>query len=403
MTGRAQIVSEFLEGLQEKLQAPAQIELQRLLRLKEKHVTERGESFDGKLHPWDYGFYHNLLMKQEYGVDEEAIREYFPLHVVVRETLEIYQELLTLRFEEINEFDRWHSDVRLFAVYDLSQPEEPLKGHFYLDLHPRDGKYTHAAIFHLLKQNDAQTPVDCMQTNLPAPVGSEPALLTHDDVVTFFHEFGHIMHALCSEGHTNNTHLAKCPRDFVEAPSQMLENWCWSSDVLERLSSHYQTGDKLPQELQEKMVAAKNVNVALDTLRQIFLSTLDMTIHTEPPANAEELQKLVDRLRPQITLLENPENNNQLRSFSHLMNQYAAAYYGYLWSEVISADMFESRFAKEGIFNAKTGMDYRKDILAVGGVGSIMEHVTKFLGRLPQQENFLRSRGIVHSSPPPSN
>jgi len=180
----------------------------------------------------------------------------------------------------------------------------------------------------------------------------------------------------------------------------MLENWCWSSDVLERLSSHYKTGEKLPQAVQEKMLAAKNVNVALSTLRQIFLSSLDMIIHTEPPADAAALQQLVDHLRPEITLFANPENNNQLRNFWHLMNQYAAAYYGYLWSEVISADMFYTRFDKEGIFNAKTGMDYRKDILAVGGVGSIMEHVTKFLGRLPQQENFLRSRGLVHGSPP---
>ena len=197
-------------------------------------------------------------MKNEYGVEENVIQQYFPVDFIVQGTLEIYQSLLSLRFEEIHEFQKWHPDVRLFAVYDNSPGSEgKRKGNFYLDLHPRDGKYTHAAIFHLLKSHGEQTPVDCMLCNLPIAIGDQPTLLSHDDVVTFFHEFGHIMHNICAEGEANNTHLAKCPRDFVEAPSQMLENWCWKPEVLAKLSKHHQTGESIPNDLLEKLIAAK--------------------------------------------------------------------------------------------------------------------------------------------------
>ena len=396
MTGSARVVSDFLSTLQDKVKGPGELELARLLALKKSHLESRGEEFDGKINSWDYAFYHEKLMVEEYGVDEEVIRQYFPADVIVRETLIIYQELLSLQFEEIFEFQAWHKDVRLFSVYDASVSSGGKHlGHFYLDLHPREGKYTHAAIFHLLKRHNEQGVVDCMLTNLPAPVGNEPALLTHDDVVTFFHEFGHIMHNLCGEGKANNTHLAKCPRDFVEAPSQMLENWCWSSEVLGRLSSHFETSEKLPQSLLDKMIASKNVNVALSTLRQIFMASLDIRIHTQPPESVPDLQALVDQMKADISLIENTDNCNVLRSFGHVMNQYAAAYYGYLWSEVISADMYHTRFAAEGIFNPSTGMSYRKNILSHGGVGSIMEHVSHFLGRPPAPDAFLRSRNLI--------
>ena len=169
-----------------------------------------------------------------------------------------------------------------------------------------------------------------MLCNLPAPsADGKPALLRHSNCVTFFHEFGHIMHGLCSAGDGNSTTLAKCPRDFVEAPSQMLENWCWTVEGLKRLSKHHETGATLPRDLLDKMLAAKNVNVGLNMARQIYLSTLDLEIHgTNPPTTAEGLQALVDRLRPEISLIENPAGANMLRSFGHLMNQYSAALCG---------------------------------------------------------------------------
>jgi len=390
MAGSAEAVMEFLTSLHAKLVPTARKEKQRLLELKRSHVEGRGEEFDGKLNAWDLSFYNNLLLKQQYGVDQQKIKQYFPIDVVVNGTLEIYQELLGLRFTELSGFSTWHEDVRLFVVHDAQTGAQ--MGHFYLDMHPRDGKYNHAAIFHLLKAWGPQRPVDCMLANLPAKVGDRPALLKHDDVVTFFHEFGHIMHGLCAEGDGNSTHLAKCPRDFVEAPSQMLENWCWSSEVLGRLSQHWETGESLSKEDLESLIKAKNVNVALFSCRQIYLSIMDMRIHMDAP---DDLQKLNDELRLELSLFENPEGTSMLRSFGHLMNQYAAGYYGYLWSQVLSEDMFCSRFKKEGLANKQTGMDYRKQVLAVGGVGSILEHVTRFLGKKPSQEHFLASKGIT--------
>jgi len=204
------------------------------------------------------------------------------------------------------------------------------------------------------------------------------------------------VHGLCSEGIGNSTRLAKCPRDFVEAPSQMLENWCWQKEVLQRLSKHHETGDSLPDEMLQSMVRAKHVNVAISSLRQIYLSRLDLTIHgTNPPKDASALQDLVDELRPRISLVANPSGNNMLRTFGHLMNQYSASYYGYMWAEVLSADMFATRFEKEGVMNPATGMDYRKMVLAPGGTHNINDHLTKFLGRPPSNEAFLKSRGII--------
>ncbi|CAK0821989.1 unnamed protein product, partial [Prorocentrum cordatum] len=405
MSGSPERVHSFLGGIKDKAAPGASADKERLRLLKAAHLAERGELPAGgegavRLEAWDTGFYNSLLLKREYGVDHEAIRKYFPCPVVVEGTLAIYQELLGLKFTELRQFDTWHPEVRLFVVHDTATGAR--QGHFYLDLHPRDGKYGHAAIFHILKRRRAedggQTPVDCMLTNLPAPsADGKPALLRHDDVVTFFHEFGHIMHGLCAEGPGNGTTLAKCPRDFVEAPSQMLENWCYDKDVLKRLSRHVETGEPLPQDQIEKLIAAKNVNEGLMMLRQLYLGLLDLTwrIHGEsPPADAEGLQALVDRLRPEVSLMDNPSDCNMLRNFGHLMNQYSAAYYGYLWAEVLSADMFASRFEKDP-FSKEHGMAYRKRILAPGGVGSISEHLETFLGRAPTQEPFLRSRGIL--------
>ena len=224
------------------------------------------------------------------------------------------------------------------------------------------------------------------------------------------------MHGLCSEGIGNSTRLAKCPRDFVEAPSQMLENWVWQKSILQRLAKHYQTGDSLPDETLQSMIRSKHVNVAFGSLRQIYLSRLDLIIHgPDPPKTAQELQSLVDKLRPSITMIENPPGNNMLRTFGHLMNQYSASYYGYMWAEVLSADMFATRFdttndndnddnddneatggggKTTNLMNPTVGMEYRKLVLAPGGTHDINDHLTKFLGRPPNNEAFLKSRGI---------
>mmetsp|Transcript_5301 Transcript_5301/g.12710 ORF Transcript_5301/g.12710 Transcript_5301/m.12710 type:complete len:523 (+) Transcript_5301:1-1569(+) len=400
MAGTPEAVEEFLGKLKELARKGSEKDIEDLRAAKKEHKAKLGELVDGEevvIEAWDTSFYSNYILKRDYGVDTEVVREFFPLDHVVETTLQIYQELLGLVFVELpsGSFSRWHKDVRLFLVNDAASGTRT--GHFYLDLHPRQGKYSHAAIFHLLKRHRDQTAVDAMMCNLPAPsADGTPALLRHGDVVTFFHEFGHIMHGLCAEGDGNATRFAKCPRDFVEAPSQMLENWCWQPQVLRRLSKHYKSGEPLPDTLREALVAAKNVHEAMGMMRQLYLATLDLTIHSAaPPTSGTGLQELVDRLRPEITGIRNPKDANMLRSFGHLMNQYSAAYYGYLWAEVISADMFATRFEAD-CMSKEAGMDYRKMVLAPGGTGKIMDHLKAFLGgRAPTQEPFLRSRAII--------
>jgi len=210
MSGSFQAVDEFLINLQTKLEAAGRNDYESLLQLKKDHCQEMGIDFDGKLNAWDTGYYGNELLKSK-GVDSEEIRKYFPLDHVVSTTMEIYQELLGLTFTELLQgtYWSWHKEVRCFHVKDTASDKSI--GHFYLDLHPRQGKYGHAAIFHLVKHNATHGAVDCMLCNLPASTEDKPSLLRHQNVVTFFHEFGHIMHGLCSEGIGNSTRLAKCP------------------------------------------------------------------------------------------------------------------------------------------------------------------------------------------------
>lgn len=406
MAGTPETVTEFLEKIRNLAKGGAAADLETLRKAKASHLDAAGKLPEGglssvALEAWDSSFYHQYILKRDYGVDEEAVSEYFPLDHVVATTLQLYQELLSLQFMELpaGAFSRWHEEVRCFIVHDAPSfgTGGARVGHFYLDLHPREGKYPHAAIFHLLKRSGAQTAVDCMMCNLPAASkDGKPALLRHDDVVTFFHEFGHIMHGLCAEGDGNSTHLAKCPRDFVEAPSQMLENWCWQPSVLKRLSKHHESGESLPDSIRGALVAAKNVHESVGMCRQVYLATLDLVIHSvDPPNDVAGLQELVDRLRPEITGIRNPPGANFLRSFGHLMNQYSAAYYGYMWAEVISADMFATMFEGD-CMSVAAGTAYRKKVLAPGGTGKIMAHLKSFLGgRAPEQEPFLRSRGIL--------
>jgi len=400
MSGNPETVVDFMSKIQSMAGEGLSGDIEKLAAAKAEHLASRGEMGEGGavIEAWDTSFYHNYILKKEHGVDEEAIRAYFPLDHILAVTLEIYQELLGLHFTEIPKgaFESWHDEVRLYIVHDADGDAKQV-GHFYLDLHPREGKYGHAAIFHLLKRKGGQTAVDCMLCNLPGlSKDGTPALLRHGDVVTFFHEFGHIMHGLCAEGQGNSTRLAKCPRDFVEAPSQMLENWCWEPSVLARLSKHHVSGESLPAETITSMVASKNVHESIGMMRQIYLATLDLKIHgKETYASAAELQGLVDELRPAVTGIRNPEGANMLRNFGHLMNQYSAAYYGYMWAEVISADMFATKF-EGNCMSKEAGMAYRKQVLAPGGTGKIMDHLKGFLGgRAPSQEPFLKSRGIL--------
>jgi len=396
MAKSPEVVMPFLSDLSEKLGPLWKQEEKSLLGYKKRVCQEMGEEFDNKLNMWDLTLLRNIETKERYTVDHEEIKQYFPLGFVTTQLLQIYQELLGLRFTEVPEPDAWHEDVRLFRVHD-DTADGPLVGEFYLDMHPREGKYSHAACFGLqpgcvAPDGSWQVPVAAGVMNFTKPTETAPSLLQHGEVVTFFHEFGHVMHQLCSKARYSDFAGTSVERDFVEAPSQMLENWCWTAEGLERLSGHYEdTTNKLPDELIEKLVTSKVANAGGLNKRQLVLGLFDQKIHSMPRANtAAELAAVTDR----ILGLEMTPETNMAASFGHLAGGYDAQYYGYMWSDVFSADMFESRFLKEGIFNLEVGKAYRECILAPGGTIDAADMLRNFLGRDPIQAPFLRSLGL---------
>jgi thimet oligopeptidase len=389
-------VKAFLEDLATKLDALWEKEILVLKKYKEEDCKENGVPYDGEIHAYDVPYLKNLVEEKDYQVDQNEVKKYFALGAVTDELLAIYQELLGLKFVEVKDPEVWHEEVRLFEVYNAGGGAD-LVGMFYMDMHPREGKYSHAACFGLqpgctLPDGRRQIPVAAGVMNFSKPTETAPALLLHSEVTTFFHEFGHVMHQICSEAQFSRFSGTAVERDFVEAPSQMLENWCWTEEGLARLSSlHTDPSQKLPAELLQKLVASKNANAGYANKRQIVLGTFDQTIHTKPKADTAADLAAVNK---RVLGLDLTPGTNMAASFGHLAGGYDAQYYGYLWSEVFSADMFESRFKSEGVFNQQVGLDYRKCILAPGGSQDASDMLRNFLGRDPMPEPFLRSIGL---------
>jgi thimet oligopeptidase len=345
------------------------------------------------LNPWEVSYYNELLMREKYQLDAEQVKEYFELNHVVDGLFQTTQHLFGLKFNEVKQASVWHKDARMYEV----QRDGKLVGRFYLDLHPRDNKYTHAACFGIVPGQATpkgyQIPTAALLCNFNAPTADKPALLSHSQVVTFFHEFGHVMHNLLTTAELASQSGTSVKRDFVEAPSQILENWAWNYDALKTFAKHYKTGEVLPKPLYDKMWSARNVGSGIGASAQIFYGTLDMTLHDKfDPTGTETTTDVVRRVQNQLMPYPYLEGTNMQASFGHLTG-YGAGYYGYMWSKVYAEDMF-SIFEKNGVMDQKTGLRYRDLILAKGGTDEELQLVRSFLGREPNQDAFFKSLGL---------
>ncbi len=392
MAKTPEAVAGFLSRVSNRIKTKLTSDLKELQAAKN---ADLGTKSDGKFHSHDWRYYDNLMKKTKFQVDTQKIKEYFPLEVVNRGMFEIYETLLGVKFVEDKTIATWHPGVRPYRV----NRDGKTVAVFFMDLFPREGKYGHAAAFTLVqgrrKQDGSyQVPVSAIVANFTPPASGAASLLEHSEVETLFHEFGHIMHQVLTTASYPSFSGTSVKRDFVEAPSQMLENWAWDTSALAKLSGHFKDNSKpLPEEQIQKLLAAKLLNVGVKYSRQLLFATLDQRYHTDPSVDSTAVYAELAR---DIMHIPIPENTTPQASFGHLMGGYDSGYYGYLWSEVYAQDMF-TRFEKEGLLSPKAGGDYLKWILQPGGELEPMELITKFLGRAPNEEAFYRSLGLEKS------
>ncbi|WAJ72042.1 oligopeptidase A [Catenovulum adriaticum] len=386
-------VLNFLYDLSDKSQIQAKQELAELTAFaKEQHGLD-------KLNAWDMAYYAEKLKQQKYAISDEVLRPYFPENNVINGLFSIVEKLFSIKIKRRDSVQVWHESVRFYDIFDKN---DQLKGSFYFDLYAREGKrggaWMDVCVGQRRKQNgELQLPVAYLTCNFNKPVGDKPALFTHSEVETLFHEFGHGLHHMLTQIDVSAVAgINAVAWDAVELPSQFLENWCWQPEALAMFSSHYETGETLPQDLLDKMLAAKNFQSSMMMLRQLEFSLFDFELHLEYDAQKGiNVQQKLDQVRDKVAVVKPPEFNRFQHGFSHIFaGGYAAGYYSYKWAEVLSADAF-SLFEENGIFDEQTGQSFLNNILEMGGSKEPMELFKAFRGREPQVDALLRHTGIA--------
>lgn len=393
--GAEKYINDLITGSQPKFDA----EIEELRKLK---VAETKDP-NAKIERWDASYYTNQLKKQKYAVDTEALRSYFPFQKTLEGMFNIYQSIFSLKFEKIAVPQKWIDDLQLYAVTDAGTGE-PL-GMFYLDMFPREGKFNHFAQFEIVggklrSDGKYQRPTVALLCNFPPANAGGQSLLTHGDVETLFHEFGHALHTIVTRAKFSRFSGTNVPGDFVEAPSQMLQNWVWDKKVLDTFAADYRDpAKKIPAETIEKLREAKLATVGTYYRRQFSLASLDLALHAPHPENQPYDCVAISNPILSKVFLPVPPETTFVSFFGHL-NGYDAGYYGYAWADAIAADMatvFES--AKDGYLDKQAGMRLRRDIYEPGDSREIMESIEKFLGRKQSVQPFLKKIGIGKVSP----
>ena len=393
MADKTEQVVSFLTDLAAKSLPQGKAELEEIRTFA---AEQHGQS---ELAAWDLAYYAEKLKQHKFSISDEQLRPYFPASKVVKGLFEVVKRVFGMKVRERLGIDTWHPDVRFYDIFDA---DDELRGSFYLDLYAREhkqgGAWMDVCLGRRYRQDGSlQKPVAYLTCNFNGPVDGKPALFTHNEVVTLFHEFGHgIHHMLTRIDVAGVAGINGVAWDAVELPSQFLENWCWESEALAFISGHYETGEPLPADLLEKMLTARNFQAAMQMLRQLEFALFDFRLHQEfDPANPAQLPALLDEVRSQVAVMTPPAFNRFQHSFSHIFaGGYAAGYYSYKWAEVLSADAF-SRFEEEGIFNQATGQSFLKNILEKGGSKEPMELFRAFRGREPKVDALLRHSGIA--------
>ena len=390
MAENPQQVVEFLEDLANRARKQAKEELCALKAFSNHACSEQ-------LEPWDIAYYSEKQKQALYAINDEELRPYFPEDRVLSGLFELMKRIFGLRIEEKFGIDTWHKDVRFFQIYD-EQGEE--RGAFYLDLYARENKRGGAWMDDCINQKrfadgSLQKPVAYLTCNFNKPIGNKPALFTHDEVTTLFHEFGHGIHHMLTQIEVGDVAgINGVPWDAVELPSQFLENWCWEEEALAFISGHYETGEPLPKEKLTQLLKAKNFQAAMFVVRQLEFGLFDFRLHLAEPREGLVLDTL-KAVKAEVAIVKTPEWVRTPHSFSHIFaGGYAAGYYSYLWAEVLSADAF-SKFEEDGIFNRETGQSFLDNILTRGGSEEPMVLFERFRGRKPTLDALLRHKGIA--------